>query len=134
MASSEEQLERLAAQLGRDAAADIDPDSTAEAVVTRLKTEPVRVVWWRRAGTLQTVAAAVIVLAVALGIREVAGPSSSEPQDFFVLMELEELAEAELAEVLDSLEYEAPVSELVPAGLSGLSEAELDELLVSMEG
>jgi len=49
-------------------------------------------------------------------------------------VEIEELADTELEEVLDSLSWETPVSELMPVTLADLDESELLELLESMEG
>ena len=48
--------------------------------------------------------------------------------------ELQELAATELVEVLDSLEFEAPVYELVEVSLYDLSESELSALLEELEG
>ncbi len=48
-------------------------------------------------------------------------------------MALEELTAADLGEVLDSLTYEAPVSEFVAASLDDLDESQLRELLATLE-
>jgi hypothetical protein len=136
----EKQIERLAAELGRKRAGEIDPEATAQGVLARLRAEPAeeaswqRPVWRRRMPVLQALAAAAIVAAVALGVRQLGGPQAQAAGEVPVQVSLEQLAEAELSAVLDSLESEAPVYELVPAGLDELSEAELSTLLESLEG
>jgi len=58
----EQQLEKLARGLGARAAEQLDVERTAQAVVRRLKDEPVPVVWWRRTPGLQSLAAAAIAV------------------------------------------------------------------------
>jgi hypothetical protein len=131
----ERRLEQLARGLGRKAAEDIDVESTAKAVLHRVRTEPVRVVWWRRTPVLQGLAAAAVV-AITAGIlvtsvleRNVSGPVSVP-----AVTELADLSVEELEEVFDSLAVEAPVYELADAGLYDLTESELEELLQLLEG
>ena len=135
----EQQLERLAGQLGRERAAAVDPEATAQAVLRRLRTEPATEPWWRRAGqwprrhVLQVAAAAAILLVASFGVRELVGPGGSGGAHAGPA-ELQELAATELVEVLDSLEFEAPVYELVEVSLYDLSESELSALLEELEG
>jgi len=77
-------------------------------------------------------AAASVILAVGLGIRELARPGTAE--EIVVPVEFAELPDDVLQEVLDSLSLDAPVSELVPVALNDLSESELTVLLETMEG
>jgi hypothetical protein len=126
-------IERLARQLGERAAADIDPQQTAWAVMARLRREGRRRPWLFRFGLVQMAAAATLVLASGLAIHQLVG-SGGNGFTFPVPAEVEELADEELAEVLDSLVWETPVSELMPVTLADLSESELTELLESMEG
>ncbi len=128
------QLEHLARRLGDEEARRIDPEATARAVLRRLREAPRPGRWWRRPAVLRVAAAAVILLAGAVGLERVlsrgAGPDPSYP----ILVELADLGADDLAEVLDSLVFEAPVSELVSGGLGALSEAQLREILAVMDG
>ena len=128
----ERMLEQLAPQLGAEGDR-IDAAQVAAAVTARLRARSVRRQWWQRARLMQFAAAAAVVLAVGLGIRELAQPSDGR-QAGAVPVEIQELAVAELSEVLDSLSMEAPVADLVPVGLDDLDESELTQLLKSMEG
>jgi negative regulator of sigma E activity len=134
----EQRLEQLAGEIGRERAAGVDPEATAQAVLRRLRTEPAAQPWWRRAGqwprrrVVQVAAAAVILLVAAFGVRELVGPGGSGT--YAGPAELQELASTELTEVLDSLEFEAPVYELVEVSLYDLSESELSALLEELEG
>lgn len=135
----EKQLERLAGQLGRERAAGVDPEATARAVLRRLRTEPVVEPWWRTAGRwprrhmLKAAAAAAILLATTFGVLRLSAPGGGSAA-YATPAELEELAATELTEVLDSLEFEAPVYELVEVSLYDLSESELSALLEELEG
>ncbi|MDH3289997.1 MAG: hypothetical protein OEO20_12900 [Gemmatimonadota bacterium] len=133
MDEREQMLEQLAPRLGAEAADRIDAEHVAAAVTARLRARPVRRQWWQRARLVQLAAAAAVVLAVGFGIRELARPSDGR-QAGAVPVEIQELAVAELSEVLDSLRMDAPVSDLVPVGLDDLDENELTQLLKSMEG
>lgn len=126
-------LERLAKQMGARPAAAIDPQKTAWAVLTRLRSSPQQRPWWRRVGLVPVAAAATLMLASGLAIRQWVSNGGSG-MTLPVPVELQDLAHEELAEVLDSLEWEVPVSELVPLTLADLSESELQELLQAMEG
>lgn len=135
----EKQLEQLAQKVGRERAQRVDPEATAQAVLRRLRTEPVGQPWWRRAGQwplrhrLQAAAAAAILVATTFGVLRLAGDGNGFGA-YAGPAELEELVAAELAEVLDSLEIEAPVYELIEVSLYDLSEGELSALLEELEG
>jgi hypothetical protein len=135
----EQQLERLAADLGRERAEGMDPEATAQAVLRRLRTEPALEPWWRRAGQwprrhmLQAAAVAAILLATSFGVLQLARNGDGFGA-YAAPAELEELATTDLVEVLDSLEIDAPVYELVEVSLYDLSESELSALLEEMEG
>lgn len=128
-------LEQLAKGLGRKAAEGLDVEATARAVLHRIRTEPVRVVWWRRAPVLQALAAAAVVVITAgilvTGLLQREAPGSV---GLPAATELADLSVDELEEVFDSLAVEAPVYELADAGLYDLTESELEELLQLLEG
>jgi hypothetical protein len=134
----ERRLEQLAGEIGRERAAGVDPEATAEAVLRRLRTEVTPEPWWRRAGqwprrhVVRVAAAAAIVVASTFGLLQLAGSGGGD--GYMGPAELQELASTELAEVLDSLEFEAPVYELVEVSLYDLSESELSALLEELEG
>jgi len=126
-------VEGLAPHLGAEAAKRVDPQQTAWAVLARLRREPQRRPWWQRVKLVPLAAAATVVIASGVAIeawRNGGGSGMTFPLPF----DIEELASSELTEVLDSLELEVPMSEIMPATLSDLSEAELVQLLESMEG
>ena len=134
MSVDDQQLEQLARRLGARAGGQLDVDATARAVVERLKSEPERVVWWRRMPQLSVVAAAaVIVLAIGI-IADNGGNNSREAELNLAPMplELQALSDDELEEVFDSLSFEAPVSELAVASLEDMSVGQLEELLQTM--
>jgi hypothetical protein len=131
----EQRLEKLAKRLGKQAAERLDVDAAAAAVLQRVRTEPVRVAWWRRAPVLQGLAAAAVLIITA-GVL-VSGQLNGGPGGTVLLpapTELASLSEDELEEVYDSLAAEAPLFELADAGLYDLTEGELEELLELLEG
>ncbi len=126
-------VERLAPRLGRQAAARVDAQKTVWAVLARLRREPERRSWWRRVKLVPLAAAAAVLIASGLAVE--AWRNAGNGGIVFPLpSEIEELAAAELTEVLDTLELEVPMAEIMPATLSDLSESELMQLLESMEG
>ncbi len=129
----EKEIERLAADLGARDGERSDPDGTAHAVLARLRAEATRRPWWRRPGVLRAAAAGIIVIAAAFAAERAFGPNAGVVGEFPAPAELQELAALELAEVLDSLEVAAPVSELVAVDLDDLNETQLRELLEWME-
>lgn len=126
------ELEALAKRLGEGAAAAVDPERTAESVVQRLRAEPaLGVRWWRRSGVAHAAAAAVLVVAAGVFVIR----STTEGRVALAApAALQELAPAELAEIIDSLRVDAPVSDLVAPSLDELSEQQLERLLQEMEG
>ena len=135
---NEHELERLAKQLGR-AGDRVDPEATARAVVARLESEPEqdpadRARVWTQRPLVRVAAAAVLVLATVFGVQQLSGPGIPADSDIPGVVSLGELATDELTAVLDSLDYEAPVHELVPVALADLNEDELTALLESLEG
>lgn len=134
MSVDDQQLEKLARRLGARAAEQLNVDETARAVVGRLKSEPARVVWWRRTPQLSVFAAAAVIV-LALGILTDFGdtrPGESNLDLAPMPFELQALSDDELAEVFDSLSFEAPVSELAVASLEDMSVGQLEELLQTM--
>ncbi len=131
----EPQLEKLAKRLGARAAENLDVEKAAQGVLQRLRTEPPRVVWWRRMPRLQSVAAAAVIVLTA-GIVTVSQivTGSGELADPPPLAELQALTSDELEQVFDSLIVDAPVYEYTGFGLQDLNEGQLQELLNRMEG
>jgi hypothetical protein len=127
------EIEALARALGEGRAARVDPQRTAWAVTARLRREGVARPWWRRAQLVPVAAAAAAVLAVGLGVRALTH-GRGEPGGFPVPVGVAGLGTDELTEVLDSMAWETPVSELVTPVLGDLSESELSALLTTMEG
>ncbi len=131
--TTDHDIEQLAKQLGERAAAQVDPQKTAWAVMARLRQQPKRRPWFLRFGLMPSAAAATLILASGLAIHQLV-TSGGNGFVFPMPVEIEEMADAELEEVLDSLAWDTPVSELLPVTLADLDESELTELLESMEG
>ena len=134
MTVDDRQLEGLAKDLGAAAGDRLDVNRTARAVMSRLKAEPERVVWWRRQmPVFQAVAAAAMVV-LAIGLLSESGPRSGEAELHmaYAPLALEAFSEDELTEVYDSLSFEAPIYELTAAGLDDMSVGQLEELLETM--
>lgn len=133
----EKQLETLAAQLGKRAAEQIDLDTTAQAVVRRLRAEAEPVVWWRSqrvVGTLSTAALVVLTAGVLVTTRTIRSKNEQPEIAQTPMFELESLSFSELEQVFDSLSFDRPVAELTVMGLDDLDEGQLRELLTLMEG
>lgn len=133
----DERLEAMARRLGDDGERRVDPDRVVDRVLHRLRSQPVEASRpSRRAGRswIRIAAAAALVAAAGLGIRSQLGDRSVVRGEALAPQPgLAELVTAELAEVMDSLEVEAPVAELV-VGLDDLSEEQLEMLLRRLEG
>ena len=129
------ELERLAARLGEEAGRRVDPARTADAVVARLRAveQPARR-WWGDVRVFRAAAVIVAIVGSGIVVREALRSGVTRTEQIAQPVELVELATAELAEILDTLEFEAPVAEFTSGGLVGLSETELQELLATMEG
>ena len=131
----QDELERIAARLGRQAAARVDVEQTAAAVVERLRA-PMRMVhWWERPAVLRMAAAVALVvgggtIAVKTLHRLPVEQTAAAP----VVASLQTLSSDELEEVLDSLGTESPANEGTTAGLHDLTSEQLRELLQRMEG
>lgn len=130
------ELERLARRLGTRAAARLDVEHTAAAVVARLRTERTRQrPWWLQSGWLRAAAVALLVVGAGLVMRQ-RFLTHAAPADHYVREELQDLSTDQLREVLGSLDRtltEAPVD---PAdeGLNDLTTEQLRVLLRSLEG
>ncbi len=128
----EQQLERLAARLGASGGNDVDLDRVAEQVVSRLRSGE-KVPAHHRVWPWLVAMAAAATLAVPgyQWLHEIGGGPSARVVAAPVL---DLLTGAELAEVLDSLDFSAPVTEVVTATLDDMNEQQLEELLAIMEG
>ncbi len=129
----DERIERLAPSLGRGAEQAVDLDRVARAVVARIREErgrPTRP--WTRSPLLRAAALVGVLIAGSLVLRDGASVSTTLT-DFAGPVALEELTATDLSEVLDSLTYDAPVSEFVAASLDDLDESQLRELLATLE-
>ena len=134
MTIDENQIEKLAPQLGANRAARVDPEGTALAVVARLRTRRGRERrWWVEFRVLRAAAAVILIVGSGLVLTEARKPSTGTTP-FAVPVALQQLGNSELNEVLDSLASEAPISEYLSGDLDELSESELQELLAIMEG
>lgn len=133
MTHHDDRLEAMARRLGRDAADRVDPEGTAQAVVARLRVARPATRWWPT-GVLRVAAAVIVLVSGVVLVPRLLLDRASQQQVYVPPAELEELAAADLVAVLDSLKSEAPVSDLVSGGLNEMSETELRELLLVMEG
>jgi hypothetical protein len=133
MSIEDRQLEQLAKRLGASAEENLDVDAVASSVVERLKSSSEHRVWWRRTPVLSAFAAAA-ALVVAVGILSDNGGNAAPIASDMVVTptELEALSFDELAEVFDTLSFDAPVSELALVGLDDMSVGQLQELLQTM--
>ena len=140
---SEQDLERLARGLGREAADRLDVERVAARVVARLRAPAPAAerrpswVWWRPPLLLRLAAALAVIVGGALTLR---GTFQRGPQEPAVpgaaagVLLLTDLSAVELVEVFDSLAVDAPVYPGVAVGLQALNETELRELLRRLEG
>ena len=132
---NEQELEQIAARLGQRAAARVNAEQTAAAVLARLRA-PVRTVhWWERPALLRMAAAVALVVGggvVAMKTlhQNAGGQTAAAP----VVASLQTLSPDELEEVLDSLATEGSTNEGSAAGLHDLTSEQLRELLQRMEG
>src|SRR5574341_1395694 len=133
--SHDAKLHELAARIGEQAAARLDVERTAQAVVARLRERSsavtpawARPAWWR-------IAAAVVVL---LGGGLVARDLLRSPAvvDHYVAEDLTDLSAEDLRQILASLDETliASPEAAAEAGLEDLTEQQLREVLRSLEG
>lgn len=132
----ERELEGMARMLGRKQAEALDLERVTRGVLERLRKEAapqrIRRAVWSLPLVLRLAAA--LALFLAGGVLFSSLPRGGAPEAQLVtLPQLYELSEEEIAEVLDSLAFEVPVSEQVVV-LSDLNESELRELLRALEG
>lgn len=132
-------LHELAKRLGARAAERLDVERTAQAVLTRLRTEPrpgVAAWLWMRPTWLKVAAAAVLVLGAGLVTRgALQEPSSGSAVAAPLSEDLSDLTPAQLREAMRSLEQPLIVENVgaVETTLDGLSAAELRALLRALE-
>ena len=133
MTVRDEDIERIAAGLGRKTAEQVDVDRVAVGVVERLRTGD-GIDGPRRTFRRLAIAAALALAAGATFMSVRTGSVSGDPEQIAAAPLLDPLSAEELAEVLDSLSLRAPVSEQFRNGLDDLDERQLQELLATMEG
>lgn len=130
MTMDDRDLENAARRLGERAASRIDAQRIGGAVVERLRTARLTP-WW---ATPAFRVAAVVVLALGVGIFYRPGPPNGTEVAVTLPEQLQTLSVDELQEVLDSLVIETPAPAFSNAGLADLDERQLTELLESLEG
>ena len=136
----DQELERLAKGLGARAERQLDVDGVAERVVQRLRSDgpqsghgPVRRLGKRTVRrAIQIAAVFIVVVTGGLMMRNSRMTRNVAPE-FAVPLALDDLTEEDLTDVLDSLEFDAPVQHVGRGGIDDLSETELEELLAMME-
>jgi len=130
-AMDERQLEQFAAGLGMSEANDVDLDRVATRVVSRLRSgEKIPASYRVWPWLVAAAAAATLAVPGYQWLHEIGTPSAQ----IVAAPELDILTDAELVEVLDSLDLRAPVTEIVTATLDDMNERQLEELLAIMEG
>lgn len=133
----EQKLIELARRAGEDAERGLDTNRVAASVLARLgqpaeerPTVPARRIWVR---VVSVAAVLMLLIGSSLFLRGGVEPTVPVPAQVGPIA-LDDLTNDELSVVLDSLAFDAPVSQVHADGLDDLSEAELRELLVLMEG
>ncbi|HEV8612881.1 MAG TPA: hypothetical protein VGQ73_05170 [Gemmatimonadales bacterium] len=134
---TEAQLLQTASQLGTEVVAELDEHRIAEAVLTRLASEPVQAVKPVRSIARRIViglaVAAALLLVVRLTVRPPDRPTAGS--SLSVLHELDDLNSAELEALLESLPPAATAAAHPdPASLDQLDPKDLERLLRSLEG
>jgi len=129
-------LVAAAGRLGAAAAARLDVEATAQAVLVRLRDAPARsfaVPFWARPAAIRIAAALVVLLgggfiARATWMRE-------HPADHFVAEDLNDLSADDLRQLLATLDetLDADAAGDTDAGLEGLDAQQLRELLRTLE-
>lgn len=136
----QEDIERLAQELGADEARKVDVDRVANRVVAQLGQGRAegrgffrRPIPWRRvAGLRAAVAAGLLVIGGIIGLRALR--DNGAEAELVGVPGLQELSTGELNVVLDSLAFEAPAYRLAVVGLDDLDESQLQQLLEALRG
>jgi hypothetical protein len=128
------ELERIAARLGGRAAAALDVERVARRVVARLRAEPPARRHMPAARWLALAAAVVLLIAGSVFTVRNQGAGTMTVLPVAVAPALDQLSEPELAEVLDSLSWEAPASTQLATTHDDLDATQLRELLALIEG
>ena len=130
---NEQELERLAKQLGADAAERLEVEATARRVIERLRepAEEKKRVTWIRPAWLRVAAALAILLGAGVVLQKI--DRTSVPTHY-VLEDLSDLSSAELTVILGNLDHtlESDSTE-APLDLERLTPTQLEALLRSLE-
>lgn len=131
---NEHELERLARQLGAEAAERLDVEATARAVVERLRqpAQDTRRVTWIRPEWLRVAASLALLLGAGIALQQLqtrAAPAT------YVMEDLSDLTAAELSQVLRDLDrtLDGDVSDDPAVDLENLTPAQLHALLRDFE-
>ncbi|MGH7567596.1 MAG: hypothetical protein ACREL9_01305 [Gemmatimonadales bacterium] len=129
-------LHETAQRLGAREAERLDVERTAQAVVERLRREPaVPAPAWVRPGWLRIAAAVVVLVGAGLITRDLFNGSVSDAHPgHYVVEDLGDLTVDDLQQVLATLDETLVSTAASEAGLDGLTEAQLREVLRSLEG
>ena len=134
--SQDGKLQELAGKLGEDAAARLDVEATAQAVLRRLRERlTVLTPMWARPAWLRIAAALVVLLGGGLLARGGVGYGPVPAGDHYIAEDLTDLTAADLRQLLASLdETLAGPNAGSEAGLEDLNEQQLREVLRALEG
>ncbi len=131
-------LHETAQRLGAREAERLDVERTAQAVVERLRREPaVQAPLWVRPGWLRIAAAVVVLFGAGVITRDLftgSGTDSPSHPGHYVVEDLGDLTVDDLQQVLATLDATLDSTTASDAGLDGLTEAQLREVLRSLEG
>ena len=129
----DQRLEQLASTLGHGAENHVNLDRVTQEVLGRTRQERTRGPRsWTQSPLVRAAALVGVLIAGSFVVRAVA-PESMATAEFSGPMALDELSAADLGEVLDSLTYDAPISEQVAGSLDDLDVSQLRELLATLE-
>lgn len=128
-------LHELAGRIGARAAERLDVEATAQAVVARLRAEPVRRHWWIQPAWLRVAAAVVLLVGAGLLTRSVVRAPHGGP-GHYVAEDLTDLSADELQQLLGSLDQtlDLNVPQVPDAGLEEMDAQQLQTVLRSLEG
>lgn len=133
----EREIERVAREMGRNVADQLNVEQVAAGVVARLRADRAlgprpRRLWWAAPVALRLAAALAVLVTGGVLVR--GALDRSQPVAAVTDPVLRDLSADELTEVFDSLAVEAPIHEVVAVGLDNLTEEQLKELLLLLEG